>query len=145
MKALLAKGSTNALVLLMAIVLIAAVQSPGNAQQEQARPNFEGEYSGQLLVEGEEESVDVGLEVRATGGSEYRAVLYYGGLPGERSEPASDEDTVELEGTYEDFTLRLEDDIPLRFQYIHGRFTALDEDNSYRGHLDRVVRVRPDS
>lgn len=134
-------------IVLVAVVHVAAAQSPvapGSAQ-EPSSPEFEGEYSGQLLVEGGEEKVTVGLEVKAAGDDAYRAILYYGGLPDDRSGPVAVDDTVELTGTYEDFTLRLVGEAPLHLQYIHGRFTALDGANNYRGHLDRVVRVQPNS
>lgn len=144
MKSLLVAFRILAIVFLTAVGHVAVAQAPGTSAQENSRPDFEGEYKGQLLAE-EGEAVDVGLAVTAAGDNEYRAVLYYGGLPRDRSGPTADGDTVELEGTYEDFTLRLVGEVPFRLQYIHGRFTALDEENSYRGHLDRVVRVHPDS
>lgn len=123
------------------------VQEEVVTTQEETRPEFEGAYRGQLVTEGQEgELVEVRLEVRAVDGNEYRATLYYGGLPEERSGSIAGGDTVEFEGTYEDFTLRLKSEaVPFSLQYIHGRFTALDTENSYQGHLDRVVHVRLES
>jgi len=113
-----------------------------------SQPAFEGEYAGRLMVKGATDkgpgsvpdAVDVGLEVTALGADKYKAVLYYGGLPRQRSSPVPDQDKVELDATYRDFTLVLTGKRSLRLQYIHGRFTALHDNNNYMGHLARVVQ-----
>lgn len=144
MKGLLVKFFVPAIIFVIAVVVnIAAAQSSATSgeSQQHSRPDFEGEYRGQLLVKGEAK-MKAGLKVTAVGDNEYRATLYYGGLP--RKQSGSIDRKIELEGTYEDFTLRLEGNIPFKLQYIHGRFTALDEECSYTGHLEPVIRVRPD-
>lgn len=107
---------------------------------------FEGEYSGQIFIEDGNEAIEAGLKVTALGNNEYEGILYYGGLPEERNDPVGDDDIIELKGTYHDFVLRLSgEEIPLHFQFILGRFTALDEQNNYMGHLEKVIRVSPQS
>lgn len=101
---------------------------------------IEGRYSGQLLFHDGSDPERVGLVVTAEGHEQYTATLYHGGLPEERAGPLPDLGTVALSGRCRDFTLVLTGAIPLRLQYIHGRFTALDEANDYRGHLTRVTR-----
>jgi len=106
--------------------------------------SFEGEYSGKIFLEDGEKAIEAKLRVTNLGDNEYEGKLYYGNLPEELNDPDDPEnyDRIELRGTYQDFILRLEGEgIPLRFQFILGRFTALDEQNNYMGHLDRVIRV----
>lgn len=100
-----------------------------------------GNYRGSVLLEEGAKKVAVGLRVTALGDGEYRGMLYFGGLPGEQKESAAKQQTVELRGFYTDFTLRLSGDFPLVFQFIHNRFTALDAKNSYKGHLEKVIRI----
>lgn len=102
-----------------------------------------GQFSGQLMLEDGNRRVDAELEVMPAGGNDYRATLNHDGLAANPSSTEGAEEGIELEGTFEDYTLILEGDFPLKLQFIHGRFTALDEENNYRGHLDSVVQVRP--
>lgn len=114
-----------------------------NAQaQERPSLEIEGEYSGKLFTGDTSEIKDAGLVVTRDG-NKFHAKLYFGRLPMNNSSSASDQDIIELEGEYEDYSLILTGDFPLKIQFIHNRFTALDEENSYMGHLDRVVRVSP--
>ncbi len=99
----------------------------------------EGEFEGFLLVNEEEEIIDVGLSVTVHENNTYHATLYYGGLP-ENTDSESYNNKIELQGMYRDFTLRFTGN-SYRIQFIHGRYTALDENNNYRGHLERVVSV----
>lgn len=106
--------------------------------------SFEGEYSGKIFLEEDTEAIDANLRVTDLGDNEYEGILYYGNLTDELNDPDGfgNYDEIELRGTYKDFILRLEGEgFPLRFQFILGRFTALDEQNNYMGHLDRVIRV----
>ncbi|GEM_PF-2535118 len=106
--------------------------------------SFEGEYSGKIFLEDGAEAIEAKLSVTDLGDNEYEGILYYGNLTDELIDPddSGNYDRIELRGTYQDFILRLEGEgIPLRFQFILGRFTALDEQNNYMGHLDRVIRV----
>ena len=101
---------------------------------------FVGMFAGQLLGQDGAAPVDVGLAVKAGPRDRYTATLYYGGLPGKAPRAAAAKaKTLALTGTYRDFTLVLTGKTPLRFQYIHGRYTALDDHKQYRGHLARVI------
>lgn len=100
-----------------------------------------GNYSGSVYLENGTKKVDVGLTVTALKDNEYAAVLYFGGLPEKQNASSNEQRTVELHGSYTDFTLRLKGDFPLIFQFIHNRFTALDAENSYKGHLKKIIRV----
>jgi hypothetical protein len=101
---------------------------------------IEGRYSGQLPGDDGQEAEKIGLVVTAQGQEKYAATFYYGGLPEERARPPTPRDTVALTGHCRDFTLVLTGAIPVRLQYIHGRFTALDDADDYRGHLTQVIR-----
>ena len=100
-----------------------------------------GNYRGSVFLEKGAKKVVVGLRVTALGDGEYKGMLYFGGLPGEQQKSSDDFKSVELNGSYTDFTLRLKGDFPLVFQFIHNRFTALDAKNSYKGHLEKVIRI----
>ena len=113
------------------------------AQTAAPQTNLEGQFSGYIYEECNQRAA-IGLEVNAVDSTSYRATLYSGGLPEERSTPVPENDTTELDGTYDDHTLRLTGDTPLTLQFIHGRYTVLDEENNYVGHLERVLSVQPD-
>lgn len=113
--------------------------------QESSDLGFVGDFSGYIFMEDGTDKKNVGLTVTDLGDNEYQAVLYFGGLPWEQEDSAAEARTVELSGTYSDYTLRLTGDFPLEFQFIHGRFTALDDKDSYMGHLERVIRVDANS
>jgi len=102
---------------------------------------FQGEYTGHLYLEGEK--VNIGLQVSAIGDNQFRALLYYEGLPGERSIPVAKGDKFELLGTYQEGSLELEGDLPFRFKFSHECVNVIDEENNFSGHLDKVLRVSP--
>jgi hypothetical protein len=104
-----------------------------------------GNFSGYITMENGNEKQRVGLIVTDQGDGLYHAVLHFGGLPWEQEEADSEDRTVELQGTYSDHTLRLTGDFPWNFQFILNRYTALDENNNYMGHLERVIRIEPNS
>ncbi|MEX2639139.1 MAG: hypothetical protein WD266_00535 [Balneolales bacterium] len=133
-------GTVATFLLVLSIVATDYLMDPANAQ-DRARNGFEGEYVGKVLLDKTSEEVDVGVRVTNTGGNTYQATLYYGGLP-DNGAGSDEQDRIELEGTHHDYTLKLTGDIPLTFQFIHNRITALDSTNSYRGHLDRVVPLQ---
>ncbi len=110
---------------------------------EQAReyPGFayQGEYRGTLYPDDPEKRTEAGLQVAVIGENRFRARSYQGGLPGEPG--WSDEGARELEGKLEDHVLVLKGtEGDLRFRHVLNRFTALDESNRYRGHLEPVRR-----
>jgi hypothetical protein len=141
---------TRALLVVGALVAVpptahlAAILQEQPAQQQEApmcdARVIEGRYSGRVLFDDGQDAERVGLVVTAEGQEKYAATLYHGGLPDERAGPLPDLGTVALTGSCRDFTLVLTGEIPLRLQYIHSRFTALDEANDYRGHLVRVAQ-----
>jgi len=102
-----------------------------------------GNFSGYVTMQDGEQQ-KVGLIVTDQGDHVYHAVLHYGGLPWEQEE-GEEGRTVELQGTYSDYTLRLTGDFDWDFQYILNRYTALDNENRYMGHLERVIRIEPSS
>lgn len=133
--------TTTILFMVLAHVVAADIPIDLTGTQESSDLGFTGDFSGYIFMEDGTEKKNVGLIVTDLGDNEYQAVLYFGGLPGEQGDSAAEARTVELSGTYSDYTLRLTGDFPLEFQFIHGRFTALDDMNSYMGHLERVIRV----
>jgi len=107
---------------------------------------FEGMFSGHLYMDGDEsDRVEADLLITQTSGDTYSATIYIGGLPEQGAAAADDEDTIELEGEYKDYTLRLTGEFPYELQFIHGRFTALDDENNYQGHFNRQVEVASDN
>ncbi|MEX0771667.1 MAG: hypothetical protein WEB89_01835 [Balneolales bacterium] len=135
--------SCTLITVLWALIHIVATDFITNSAQAQDRSELkmEGEYTGTMLLEDSSEIVDVELEVVNTGGNKYQAILSYGELPQNESNSASDRSSIKMEGTYQDYTLRLAGDFPLELQFIHNRFTALDSNNNYMGHFERVVRL----
>jgi hypothetical protein len=142
------------LVLVLVLLMVAPGAAPpasagaGGSQPQPPRSEvhqasedraFTGMFAGQLLGQDGAARVDVGLEVKAGARNTYTATLYYGGLLGKAPRSAAAKDRLALAGSYRDFTLVLTGKTPLRFQYIHGRYTALDDRNQYRGHLARVI------
>lgn len=130
-------------------VCAAARQAPREgppAEVAAGAPPFVGEFEGRLMLPPDAGTADAAaspvaaaLEVTALGEDRYKAVLYLGSLPRKRAPAAAAPRQVELAATYRDFTLVLTGERGLRLQYIHGRYTALDAHNDYRGHLARVV------
>ncbi len=105
--------------------------------------SMQSEYSGSLSLRNGKKASDMSLQVAIYGNNRFRAVLYYGGLPGDGPDPVSENDIIELEGSYEDHTLRVDGDFPLHFQFNHNLITALDKQNNYMGHFKRVHRKSP--
>lgn len=100
---------------------------------------FEGWYEGRVELPDEPKGVMAELQVTALGGSVYRGTLRIDNERRVASMSKSSDKAIELEGSLRDFTLVLQGD-GIRLQFIHGRFTALDEGNNYAGHLSRVFR-----
>ncbi len=109
----------------------------------QADLNLTGNFSGYVTMEDGEQQ-KVGLIVTDQGDNIFQAVLHYGGLPWEQEE-GEEGRSVELQGTYSDYTLRLSGEFPWDFQFILNRYTALDENNNYMGHLERIIRIESNS
>lgn len=122
--------------------LTAAAAVEANTMPPQPEVGMAGDFSGHIYLDEGNEKVKVGLSVTEVGEDEYEAVLYFGGLSWEQDADTGRQKTVKLFGTYTDYTLRLTGDFPLVFQFIHGRYTALDDKDSYRGHLEKVIRVK---
>ena len=101
---------------------------------------FQGEYAGTIRPEGSAEPIRAGLQVAAYGDDTFRARLYHGGLPGDESGAT---EAFALEGGYEDYVLEFSAPESLRFRYSLNRFTAVDENGTERGHLQRVMRTSP--
>jgi hypothetical protein len=120
----------------------ATAQDAGRHQARWAEANrFEGRYAGHVWLGHAREAVE--LQVSAEDKGAYGARLSFL-QPRSGSERAiGDPATVDLAGVLNDYTLILKGDLPVRLQYIHGRFTALDDDNNYAGHLTRVVIEPP--
>ncbi|MEX2573134.1 MAG: DUF1080 domain-containing protein [Balneolaceae bacterium] len=106
--------------------------------------SFQGEYSGMTRLEYGGERVEAGLQIAVYGENRFRALLHPGGLPGEHIGPEGTgvlERAIELEGSYEDYTLHLDAvDYPISVRKIHDHFTVLDEDFNYLGHLNPIQR-----
>ena len=131
----------KACLLLFLITIAAPLLTTQSDHQLLARQTtelgFEGEFTGQLDLNGEEsDRVEAELRVTSLSDNSYRATLYIGG---------GDDNAIQLEGVYEDYTLRLTGDSPYKLQFIHGRYTALDDENNYKGHFNRQVAVSPDN
>jgi len=108
--------------------------------------NLTGNFSGYVTMN-DGELKKIGLIVTDQGQNVYQAVLHYGGLPWEQ-EDGEEGRTVELQGKYSDYTLRLTShtgDFAWDLQFILNRYTALDNENNYMGHLERVIRIEPNS
>jgi hypothetical protein len=113
-------------------------QDVGPQQARWAEANrFEGRYAGQVWLGHAREAVE--LQVSAEGQGAYRARLSFVQPRSATGGTGGGATTVELAGILDDYTLVLEGALPVRLQFIHGRFTALDDDNNYAGHVGRVA------
>lgn len=122
-------------------VTTAYINPESEAVQEQQTSEMTGDYNGYIFLGEEHEKIEVGLTVNERKDNEYEAVLYFGGLPDLPKEASTTQKTIELQGRYIDYTLRLRGNFPFTFQFIHHRYTALDDKNNYMGHLEKVIRV----
>jgi hypothetical protein len=127
----------------VSMALAAELPDGSEAMAEQPDLNLTGNFSGYVTMEDGEQR-KIGLIVTDQGDDVYQAVLHFGGLPWEQEDDEEGR-TIELQGTYTDYTLRLSGEFPWDLQFILNRYTALDEENNYMGHLERVIRIEPNS
>jgi hypothetical protein len=131
----------------LAILLVAAMTSLVAAQRN--RPSyddprqtdedfdFQGEYSGELIVDGE--PVQVGIQVIALGKGQFRAVSHIGGLPGAGW---NGEEKRQTEGQLSEGRVVFEDE-HARGELKDGAMTVAAKATDVRGSLRKVHRKSP--
>ncbi len=110
-------------------------KKPGPADLQAEGFNVQGEYTGELSVDGEK--IRAGVQVVALGDGNYQLAIYRGGLPGDGWNSESGFDVArdpEVAGDKIVFTKNQE-----RIEIVGGAVQVYDGERHF-GQLDRVVR-----
>lgn len=104
---------------------------------------FQGEYSGQLDLNGNGVERDASIQVAVYGENQIRGLFITDQLPGETGSTIRSDQMFTVRGEVRGEGLMLSGAHPLRFIYDNGKFNAMDEEGNSRGFLERTVRESP--
>jgi len=104
---------------------------------------FQGEYTGQLDLNGDGVKQDASLQAAIYGENRIRGLFITDRLPGDTERTIRGDQMHTVRGNALGGGLMLSGAYPLRFIYDSGRFNAIDEEGNSRGYLERTVRESP--